>query len=95
MAAPAQPYIDVVTGTVYGDIKVNGSFSWYNSGTSNSCDVTGVGNWCTSSEYKNIGTDSSMGGQVKAAPLQPGTYYFTSTGHPSGNPSVSIHAQHK
>jgi hypothetical protein len=47
MPIPAEPYIDIVTGIVYGNIVEGLPFNWYNSNMSSSCTISGYSEWCT------------------------------------------------
>ncbi len=95
MPAPAQPYIDIVTGQTYGTINSGGSFSWYNSKPSggSSCTVSGTGNWCTASSYGPIAAQSSMGASVLGG-LPSANYPWACPCCALGNPSSPIHGGH-
>ena len=96
MAPPAQPYIDIVTGTTYGDIDSPGTFSWYNSkppGPNSSCTVTGTGNWCTSSSYGPIGAQAWVTASVLPN-LASANYRWDCPCCMLGSPSSPVHGLH-
>ena len=95
MPAPAQPYLDLVTGTVHGTITSPGTFSWYNSHTTGgiSCSVSGVETWCTASAYNSIAPQTSMSANVKTG-LATGNYGFICPCCELGSPKAPIQGGH-
>ena len=95
MGAPAEPYIDIVTGRTYGTIDSPGSFSWYNSKASggNSCTVSNTSSWCTGSSYGPIAAQSSVSADVKSG-LSSASYGWSCPCCELGSPSSPVHGVH-
>jgi hypothetical protein len=88
MPIPAEPYVNIQTGAVYGTITSGGTFSWYNPTAAN-CTVSNVGSWCTESSYGPIPPGASVFATVKPG-LVPGNYPFTCPCTQVGQPSIHI-----
>src|SRR5579864_7017353 len=100
MPAPAEPYIDIVTGSVHNSSNNNQlpspcSFTWYNSklaGGSN-CTVTVSGNWSDQSSYPNIAPQATASASVNSG-LSTGTYPWSCPCCEVGSPRAPIKGGH-
>jgi plastocyanin len=90
--APPQPYVNLQSGALVGSIESGDSFSWYNP-TNGSCNVTGVGSWCTASSYNSIAAGASASATTLTG-LTTGNYSFVCTCCQSAQPSVHVSAGH-
>jgi hypothetical protein len=95
VTAPAQPYIDLVTGTTHGTIDSGGSFSWYNSKAAggSACSVSNVGTWCTASSYGPINAQASMSASVTSG-IATGSYSWVCPCCEVGSPRAPIQGGH-
>jgi hypothetical protein len=93
MPAPSDPYVDLVTGAVSGEITSGQSFSWYNSKTTGDCSVSGVGLWCSASSFGPISA-GSYATTTAISNLTAGNYTFTCACCELDQPSVHVSAGH-
>jgi len=101
MPAPAEPYIDIVTGSVHNSNNNNQlsspcTFSWYNSkaaGGSN-CSVTVSGNWTDKSSYPDIAPQASASASIGSS-VATGSYAWSCPCCEVGSPRAPVKSGHK
>ena len=95
MGAPAEPYIDIVSGTAYGTFDSPGSFSWYNSKAVGgiNCTVSTSGGWSDKSSYPSIAPQASASASVVTG-LRSGNYDWSCPCCQLASPRVPIVGAH-
>lgn len=96
MSVPAEPYVDIITGSVHNSANNNQlpspcNFVWYNSRTAGgaSCTVTVSGGWTDQSSYGPITPQGTAPASVNSN-LATGTYPWSCPCCMNGTPRAPI-----